>query len=80
MGGKRKGFLLVRETSKGGGVAMSADTCGCHKLAGRGVGAALLGSGGRDQGCSKHSTMHRTAPFSPSEELPTAGLPCGSSG
>lgn len=27
MGGKRKGFLLVRETSKGGGVAMSADTC-----------------------------------------------------
>ena len=63
-----------------GHVAMSADTCGCHKLAGRGVGAALLGSGGRDQGCSKHSTMHRTAPFSPSEELPTAGLPCGSSG
>lgn len=27
LGGKRKGFLLVRKTSKGGGVAMSADTC-----------------------------------------------------
>ena len=41
LGGKRKPFLLVRETNKGGGVALSADTC-----PGLSAGPLLLGDSG----------------------------------